>query len=78
MCLLKQHPGVEQGKGYVYVWLEKGFKYVLVFLSRDQITSISGIIGKDPNAGKDWGQEKGTTEDEVAGWHHQLDGHGFG
>ena len=46
MCLLKQHPGVEQGKGYVYVWLEKGFKYVLVFLSRDQITSISGIIGK--------------------------------
>ena len=36
------------------------------------------FIGKDPNAGKDWGQEKGTTEDEVAGWHHQLDGHGFG
>ena len=36
------------------------------------------FIGKDTNAGKDWGQEKGTTEDEVAGWHHQLDGHGFG
>ena len=36
-------------------------------------------IGKDPDAGKDWGQEeKGTTEDEMAGWHHQLDGHGFG
>ena len=34
---------------------------------------------KDPNAGKDWGQEeKGTTEDETAGWHHRLDGHGFG
>ena len=31
------------------------------------------------NAGKEWGQEeKGTTEDEMAGWHHQLDGHGFG
>ena len=31
---------------------------------------------KDPNAGKDWGQEeKGTTEDEMAGWHHRLDGH---
>ena len=30
-------------------------------------------------AGKDWGQEeKGTTEDEMVGWHHQLDGHGFG
>ena len=29
------------------------------------------------NAGRDWGQEKGTTEDEMAGWHHRLDGHGF-
>ena len=37
------------------------------------------FIGKDPDAGKDWGQEeKGTTEDEMAGWHHRLDGHGFG
>ena len=36
------------------------------------------LIGKDSDAGKDWGQEKGTTEDEMAGWHHQLDGHGFG
>ena len=34
-------------------------------------------MGKD--AGKDWGQEeKGMTENEMAGWHHQLDGHGFG
>ena len=35
----------------------------------------SRLIGKDPNAGKDWKQEeKGTTEDEMVGWHHQLDG----
>ena len=35
-------------------------------------------IGKDPHAGRDWGQEeKGTTEDEIAGWHHWLDGHEF-
>ena len=35
-------------------------------------------IGKDSDAGRDWGQEeKGTTEDEMAGWHHQLDGHEF-
>ena len=35
-------------------------------------------IGKDPDAGRDWGQEKKvTTEDEMAGWHHQLDGHEF-
>ena len=39
----------------------------------------SWLIGKDPDAGKDWGQEeKGTTEDEMAGWHHWLYGHGFG
>ena len=35
----------------------------------------SWLIGKDPDAGKDWGQEeKGMTEDEMAGWHHWLDG----
>ena len=39
----------------------------------------SWLIWKDPDAGKDWGQEeKGTTEDEMVGWHHQLDGHGCG
>ena len=35
----------------------------------------SGLIGKDSDAGRDWGQEeKGTTEDEMAGWHHRLNG----
>ena len=39
----------------------------------------SCLIGKDSEAGRDWGQEeKGTTEDEMAGWHHRLDGHEFG
>ena len=33
------------------------------------------LTGKDPDTGKYWGQEKGTTEDEMAGWHHWLDGH---
>ena len=38
----------------------------------------SWLTGKDPDAGRDWGQEeKGTTEDEMAGWHHQLDGYEF-
>ena len=38
----------------------------------------SWLIGKDPDAGRNWGQEKkGTTEDEMAGWHHWLDGHEF-
>ena len=39
----------------------------------------SWLIWKDPDAGKDWGQEeKGTTEDEKVGWHHWHNGHGFG
>ena len=38
----------------------------------------SRLIGKDPDAGRDWEQEKkGMTEDEMAGWHHQFDGHEF-
>ena len=38
----------------------------------------SWLIRKDPDAGKDWRQEeKGTTEDEMVGWHHQLNGHEF-
>ena len=37
----------------------------------------TSLIGKDPDAGRDWGQEKGMTEDEMAGWYHQLGGHGF-
>ena len=36
----------------------------------------SRLIVKDSDAGRNWGQEeKGTTEDEMDGWHHQLDGH---
>ena len=38
----------------------------------------SGLIRKVPEAGREWGQEeKGTTEDEMAGWHHRLNGHEF-
>ena len=38
----------------------------------------SWLIGKDPDAGRDWGQEeRGTTEDEIVGWHHRLDGPEF-
>ena len=39
----------------------------------------SWLIWKDPDAGKDWGQEEQeTTEDEMIGWHQRLNGHGFG
>ena len=37
----------------------------------------SCLIGIDPDSGKDCKQEKGTTEDEMVGWHHRLDGHEF-
>ena len=38
----------------------------------------NSLIGKDPDAGKDWKQEdKGMTEDEMVGWHHWLNGHQF-
>ena len=47
----------------------------LYMFSQDSIV----LIGKDPDAGRDWGQEeKGMTEDEMAGWHHRLDGREFG
>ena len=40
------------------------------------LDSLSTCLGNDSLTGKDWGQEeKGTTEDEMAGWHHRLDGH---
>ena len=53
-----------------------------VFIGRTDAEAETPIlwppIGKDPDAGKDWGQEeKETTEDEMAGWHHRLDGHEF-
>ena len=38
----------------------------------------SWVIWKDPDAGKDWRQEKGTTEDEMTGWHHLLSRDEFG
>ena len=37
----------------------------------------SWLIGKDPNSGKDWRQEKDMLEDEMVGWNHWLHGHGF-
>ena len=60
-----------------------------VFIGRTDVEAEAPILGppdvkswliwKDPDAGKDWGQEeKGITEDEMVQWHHQLYGHEFG
>ena len=37
----------------------------------------NGLICKDPDVGKDWRREEETTEDEMVGWHHRLNGHEF-
>ena len=51
------------------------------FVTKEQSLATdakSRLTGKDADAGKDWGQEeKGTTEDEMAGWYHQFNGHEF-
>ena len=55
-----------------------------VFIGRTHAKAKTPILWpphvkrKDSDAGRDWGQEeRGMTEDEMAGWHHQLDGHEF-
>ena len=75
---------------YAMIWgppkIKSLFPYLFAMKWRDRITSEMPIlwppdvknwlIWKDPDAGKDWGwEEKGTTENEMVGWHHQLDGH---
>ena len=50
---------------------------VILFWLKDSANNnvFLRLIGKDSDAGRGWGQEeKGMTEDEMAGWHHQLDG----
>ena len=63
----------------------KGYQSWILIGRTDAETPILGLpdvknwlIGKDPDAGKDWVQEeKGATEDEMVGWHHRLNGHEF-
>ena len=57
-------------------WLQSLLRFISVeLLMLPNGLVKSWLIGKDPDSGRDWGQEKkGTTEDEMAGWHHWLDG----
>ena len=64
-------------------WILKG-NQPWIFIGRTDAEALilwppdekSQLIGKDPDAGKDWGQEeKGAAEDEMVGWHHRLNGH---
>ena len=68
-------------------WTARRSKQSWVFIARTDVEAETPILWppdvkgwltwKDPDAGKDWGQEKGTIEDEVVGWHHQRNGHEF-
>ena len=59
--------------------LKLRLQYFGHLMGRVESLEFPRLIGKDPDAGRDWGQEeKGTTENEMAGWHHQLDAHEFG
>ena len=58
---------------------EYSLKGLMLKLKFQPLDANSWLTGKDPDAGKNWGQEeKGMTEDEMVGWHHRIDGHGFG
>ena len=62
----------------VYEWMGggKNQESISLFIAALHLSLSIQLIGKDPDVGRDWGQEeKGTTEDEMAGWHHWLDGH---
>ena len=68
------HPKGDQS--WVFIWRTDIEAETPVLCPPD---TKSWLIWKDPDAGRDWGQEeKGTTEDEMAGWHHRLNENGFG
>ena len=53
--------------------------HLLIHVSSNHLIAKSWLIWKDPDSGKDWGrEEKETTENEMVGWHHRLNGHEFG
>ena len=67
------HPKGDQS--WIYIWRTDGETEALILWLPD---AKNWFIWKDPDAGKDWGQEeKGTTEDKLVEWHHRLDGHEF-
>ena len=65
----------EVNQTWTFIWRSDAEAEAPILLPPD---AKNWLIGKDPDAGKDWRQkEKGMTEDEMVGWHHQLDGHEF-
>jgi len=77
-CVAKLSEKVVNLKGNQPWIFTEGLMLKLKFQYFGPLDEKSWLIGKDPDAGKDWRQEeKGTTEDETVGCHHLLDGHEF-
>ena len=71
----KIKPGVPKGnQSWIFIRRTDAEAEVPILWPPD---AKSQLIGKDPDAGKDCGQEKETTEDEMVGWHHRFNGHEF-
>ena len=72
-----------RSKRLLISWLQSPSAVILEppKIKSDTVSTVSPSISHEvmgPDAGRDWGQEeKGTTEDEMAGWRHRLDGHKF-
>ena len=74
-CRNKQ-PQFPWGKKKKYQWTTLTILSQTMWMLHYYCHAKSWLLGKDSDAGRDWGQEqKGTTKDEMAGWHHWLDGH---
>ena len=72
--ILPVHPKGDQS--WVFIWRTDVESEMPILGPLD---AKSWLLWKDPDAGKDWGQEeKGMTKDEMVGWRHWLDGDGFG
>ena len=71
LCVYYHYEKLKETKDNFFLFFKCLFKHFLCEVK-------SWLIEKDLDAGRDWGQEeKGTTEDEMAGWHHRLNAHKF-
>ena len=74
-CKEIQPGNAKENQSWIFIGGTDAEAEILILWSPDV---KNWLTGKDPDAGKDWGQEeKGTTEDEMVGWYYWLDGHEF-
>ena len=74
-CKVIQPVNSKENQSWIFIGRTDPEAETLIFWPTDV---KNWLIGKDPDAGKDWRrEEKGTTEDEMVGWHHLLNGHEF-